>query len=65
MVLDEQRSPTEDYVEAFYLLEREFADGMLGGPAPVQLAVEQSADADRDICRLSIGERRVFPVVLM
>jgi len=38
VVLDEQRSPTEDYVEAFYLLEREFADGMLGGPAPVQQA---------------------------
>ncbi len=39
VVLDEQRSPTDDYVEAFYLIEREFADGMLGGPAPVQQAV--------------------------
>ena len=39
VVLDETRSPTEDYVEAFYLLEREFADAMLGGPAPVQRAV--------------------------
>ena len=37
-VLDEPRSPREDYVEAFYLLEREFADGMLGGPVPAQCA---------------------------
>ena len=39
VVLDEQRSPTEDYVDAFFLLQREFADSMLGGPAPVQHAV--------------------------
>jgi predicted dehydrogenase len=39
VVLDEPRSPTEDYVEAFYLLEREFADAMLGRTAPVQQAV--------------------------
>ena len=39
VVLDEQRSPTDDYVEAFYLLEREFAEGMLGGPVPVQRAL--------------------------
>ena len=38
VVLDEQRSPTDDYVEAFYLLEREFADAMLGRAAPVQRA---------------------------
>jgi predicted dehydrogenase len=38
VVLDEQRSPTEDYVEAFYLLQQEFTDGMLGGQAPVQQA---------------------------
>jgi hypothetical protein len=38
VVLDEPRSPTDDYVEAFYLLQREFADGMLGGRAPVQQA---------------------------
>jgi predicted dehydrogenase len=38
VVLDEQRSPTKDYVDAFYLLEREFADGMLGGPVPAQHA---------------------------
>ena len=38
VVLDEQRSPTVDYVDAFFLLQREFADGMLGGPAPVQQA---------------------------
>jgi hypothetical protein len=37
-VLDEQRSPTVDYVDAFFLLQREFADGMLGGPVPVQQA---------------------------
>jgi hypothetical protein len=40
VVLDETRSPSEDYVEAFYLLEREFADAMLGRTAPVQLAAE-------------------------
>jgi D-apiose dehydrogenase len=39
VVLDEQRSPTEDYVDAFFLLQREFTDGMLGGPTPVQQAV--------------------------
>jgi predicted dehydrogenase len=39
VVLDEQRSPTEDYIEAFYLLEREFADAMLGRTLPVQRAV--------------------------
>ncbi len=39
VVLDEQRSPTGDYLEAFFLLQREFIDGMLGGTAPVQLAV--------------------------
>jgi D-apiose dehydrogenase len=37
VVLDEQRSPTEDYVEAFYLLELEFTDAMLGRIVPVQL----------------------------
>ena len=40
VVLDEQRSPTEDYIEAFYLLEREFADAMLGRAAPAQLGVK-------------------------
>ena len=39
VVLDEQRSPTDDYVEAFYLLEREFTDGMLGRTVPAQRAV--------------------------
>ena len=39
VIFDEQRSPTEDYVEAFYLLEREFADAMLGRTVPGQLAV--------------------------
>jgi predicted dehydrogenase len=38
VVLDERRSPTDDYVEAFYLLEREFADAMLGRAAPAQRA---------------------------
>ena len=38
VVLDEQRSPTVDYVDAFFLLQREFADGMLGGQVPVQQA---------------------------
>ena len=38
VVLDERRSPTNDYAEAFHLLEREFADAMLGRAAPVQRA---------------------------
>ena len=38
VVLDEQRSPTVDYVDAFFLLQREFADGMLGGQVSVQQA---------------------------
>ena len=39
VVLDDQRSPTTDYVDAFYLLEREFTDAMLGRTRPVQEAV--------------------------
>jgi predicted dehydrogenase len=38
VVLDEQRCPTDDYAEAFFLLQREFADGMLHGIVPAQLA---------------------------
>ena len=34
VVLDEHRLPTADYVDAFFLLQREFADGMLGGRHP-------------------------------
>jgi predicted dehydrogenase len=34
-VKDERRCPTDDYTEAFYLLQRAFADSILsGGPAP-------------------------------
>lgn len=40
VLLDEQRSPTEDYIDAFFLLQREFADAMLGGPDPAQKAVD-------------------------
>jgi predicted dehydrogenase len=40
VVLDEQRSPTEDYLDAFFLLQREFTDGMLGIHAPAQLAAD-------------------------
>jgi hypothetical protein len=39
VVLDQERCPTDDYAEAFYLLEREFADGMLDRLRPAQLAV--------------------------
>ena len=39
VVLDEPRSPTEDYVDAFYLLQREFSDAMMGRTRPVQQAV--------------------------
>jgi predicted dehydrogenase len=35
VVKDERRVPSDDYAEAFYLLQRAFADNMLrGGPAP-------------------------------
>lgn len=35
VVKDERRCPTDDYAEAFYLLQRAFADSMLSGrPAP-------------------------------
>lgn len=40
VVLDERRSPTNDYVEAFHLLERAFADAMLGRADPVQRATD-------------------------
>ena len=55
VVLDEQRSPTDDYVEAFYLLEREFADAMLGRTAPVQRAVNnlRTLEATFDAYRAS------------
>jgi predicted dehydrogenase len=38
IVSDQHRSPTEDYIDAFFMLQREFTDGMLGGPVPVQHA---------------------------
>jgi predicted dehydrogenase len=31
LVRDEQRSPTADYVESFFLLEREFVDAVIQG----------------------------------
>jgi predicted dehydrogenase len=36
VVVDEARSPYDDYVESFYRIEREFADCMLGGRQPFQ-----------------------------
>jgi predicted dehydrogenase len=36
VVVDETRSPYDDYVESFYLLERECADCMLDGGEPFQ-----------------------------
>ena len=40
VVVDERRSPTNDYVEAFHLLEQAFADAMLGRADPVQRATD-------------------------
>jgi predicted dehydrogenase len=40
VILDEARSPYDDYVESFYLLEREAADAMLGRGTVVQTASE-------------------------
>jgi predicted dehydrogenase len=63
VVLDEQRSPTEDYIEAFYRLEREFADGMLGGPAPVQQAAHNLRTLKATFAAYQSGAEGV-PVVL-
>jgi hypothetical protein len=40
VVLDEPRSPYDEYVESFYLLEREFVDCMLGHGRTTQAAQE-------------------------
>jgi predicted dehydrogenase len=40
VVLDETRSPTEDYVDSFYLLERDVIDAILSGRAPEQTGAE-------------------------
>jgi predicted dehydrogenase len=40
LVLDESRCPTDDYVESFYLLQRELAAAMLRGARPPQAAGE-------------------------
>lgn len=38
-MLDEQRCPTDDFCESFYLLQRELTDAMLSGkPAPQSAA---------------------------
>jgi predicted dehydrogenase len=39
VVIDENRSPYDDYVESFYRLERECADGMLSGKPVTQSGV--------------------------
>jgi hypothetical protein len=39
VVIDEDRSPYDDYVESFYRLERECADGMLSGKPVTQSGV--------------------------
>jgi predicted dehydrogenase len=40
VVVDEARSPTTDYVDSFYLMERDVTDAMLAGRAPEQTGVE-------------------------
>ncbi len=40
MVRDEIRSPTADYLDSFYQLERDFTDAMLHGRPPPQPAAE-------------------------
>jgi D-apiose dehydrogenase len=40
VVLDEERSPTADYVDSFYLMERDVTDAMLTGRAPEQTGAE-------------------------
>lgn len=40
VVLDEQRSPTADYVDSFYLMERDFTDAVLEGRPPEQTGEE-------------------------
>jgi predicted dehydrogenase len=40
VVLDQTRSPTEDYVESFYLMERDVIDAILAGRAPEQTGAE-------------------------
>jgi D-apiose dehydrogenase len=40
VILDEERSPYNDYVESFYLLEREFTDAVLNGGPIIQTGDE-------------------------
>lgn len=40
IIADESRSPTNDYVESFYLFERECVNAMLGDGAVAQIGVE-------------------------
>ena len=40
LVLDEPRSPDDDYCDSFYLLERDLTDAMLHGTPPPQPATE-------------------------
>jgi D-apiose dehydrogenase len=40
LVLDEQRCPTDDFTDSFYLLQRELADAMLTGKTAPQTAID-------------------------
>jgi hypothetical protein len=40
IVVDEIRSPSDDFAESFYLLQRQFADCLLAGSAPPQPATD-------------------------
>ena len=40
VVFEQTRSPYDDYVDSFYLLQREFVDAVLGGQSVVQTPAE-------------------------
>jgi len=56
-VVDETRSPLDDYVEAFYRFERGYADALLGGgPAP-QPAAENLVSLEMTFAAYAAAER--------
>lgn len=57
VILDESRSPYDDYVESFYLLERECADCMLTGKPVTQSGEENLKALARTFAAYAAAER--------
>jgi predicted dehydrogenase len=63
VVLDETRSPTDDYVESFYLFERDVTDAMLTGRAGEQTGAENLRTLEATFaCYQSMAEGRLVRI---